>query len=61
MADDKSKKDGRDWAKVSASEPYEVSYFAKKHGLTSEQAREIIKKHGPTRSDADAAAERMKK
>lgn len=60
MADDKTKTDGRDRAKVSASEPYEVSYFAKKHGLAAEQAREIIKQHGPSREACDAAAERKR-
>lgn len=60
MADDKSKTDGRDRSKVSGSEPYEVSYFAEKHGLTMQEARDIIAKHGPNRDDADAAAERAK-
>jgi hypothetical protein len=60
MADNKKKTDGRDRAKVSASEPYEVSYFAKKHGLAAEQAREIIEKHGPSREACDAAAERKR-
>ncbi len=33
----------------SAEEPYEVEYFAQKHGITQQQARDIIKKHGPSR------------
>ncbi|MEH6721305.1 MAG: DUF3606 domain-containing protein [Aurantimonas endophytica] len=60
MADDKTKTDGRDRSKVSGSEPYEVSYFAQKHGLSMDKAREIIAAHGPSREDADAAAERSK-
>jgi hypothetical protein len=45
---------------VPAGDSCAVSYFSKKHGMKSEQAREIIKKHRPSRADADAAAERLK-
>ena len=60
MAGNKKETDGRDRAKVSASKPYEVSDFAKKHGLAAEQAREIIEKDGPSREDCDAPAERKR-
>jgi hypothetical protein len=58
MTDDKSNRGAQDRARVSASEPYEVEYFAQKHGLTQEQAREIIQKHGPSREACDQAASR---
>ncbi len=61
MADDKSKVGGQDRSRVSAEEPYEVSYFAQKHGIPAELAREIIKKHGPNRAEADKAAEQAKR
>ena len=35
-------------------------YFAKKHGLTRQQAQDLIKKHGSNRKELDAAAERLK-
>ena len=38
----------------------EVDYFAKKHGLTRQQAQDLIKKHGNNRKERDAAAERLK-
>lgn len=60
MADDKSKVGGEDRSRVSAEERYEVSYFAQKHGISSEEARRIIEEAGPIRADADAAAERFK-
>lgn len=60
MTDNKSDAGGRDRSRVSAEEPYEVEYFARQHGLTQEQAREIIEQHGPSRAACDAAAERMK-
>jgi hypothetical protein len=45
--------------KVSGSEPYEVAYFAKKHGITQAQTKELIKKHGNDRKKLDAAAKRL--
>jgi hypothetical protein len=37
-----------------------VEYFARKHGLTIEQARDLIARVGNERSKLDAAAEAMK-
>jgi hypothetical protein len=37
-----------------------VSYFAQKHGISSQQARELIDAHGNNRSALDAAAEALK-
>ncbi|WP_082446253.1 DUF3606 domain-containing protein [Sphingomonas sp. PvP015] len=56
MADDKSKTDGRDRSRVSGSEPYEVEYFAQKHGLSAQQARDLIAEVGNDREKLDAAA-----
>ena len=50
MADNKEKTDGRDRAKVSATEPYEVNYFAKQHGLAAEQARDYREARSEPRS-----------
>ena len=60
MVDDKSKRGGQDRARVSAEQGYEVSYFAKKHGITAEQARDLIKRVGPNREKLNAAAEKLK-
>ncbi|QIG68360.1 DUF3606 domain-containing protein [Rhizobium phage RHph_Y3_56_1] len=60
MADDKSKRGAADRNKVAAGEPYEVAYFAKKHGLSKEDAERIIKRHGSDRDAADKAAQRLK-
>ena len=60
MADDKSKKGAQDRARVSGSEGYEVSYFARKHGITSQQARDLIKKVGNSRSKLNEAASKLK-
>lgn len=61
MPDDKSKRGPQDRAKVAGGQPYEVSYFRQKHGLSVDKAREIIKRHGPNREKANEAAERYKK
>lgn len=40
---------------VAAHQPYEVAYFAKKHGISAAAARAIIREHGPSRRKCDAA------
>jgi ribosomal protein L35 len=59
MADDKTKRGAADRARVAANQPYELAYFAKKHGITQSQARALIKKHGNMRKTLDAAAKRL--
>lgn len=59
MTDDKSKQGQQDRRKVAGEEPYEVAYFASKHGLSQEQARELIERIGNDRTELDAAEEKM--
>jgi hypothetical protein len=61
MADSKSKRGGADRRRVAASQPYEVSYFARKHGLSREQAEKIIKQTGGDREKANAAAQKAQR
>ncbi|WP_210482874.1 DUF3606 domain-containing protein [Microvirga antarctica] len=61
MADDKSKQGSGDRSRVAGGEEYEVSHFAKKHGISAEQARSLIKEHDNDRSKLDAAASKMKR
>ena len=61
MADDKTKRGAADRKKVSKSEGYEVSYFARKHGITKDQAIKLIDKHGNDRATLNKAAEKLKK
>ncbi len=42
-------------AKFSASDPSEVRYFGKKHGLTDEQVLNLIKEHGNNRTTLEEA------
>ena len=54
------KRGAADRARVAASQPCELAYFAKKHGITQAQARALIKKHGNMRKTLDAAAKRLR-
>jgi hypothetical protein len=58
MPDDKSNQGAQDRARISAEQPYEVSYFADKHSLSTAEAKDIIEKHGPSRAACDAAVAR---
>jgi len=60
MSDDKSDRSGRDRSRVAGGEDYEVRYFAQRHGLTIEQAEQLIARHGNDREELDRAAEQMK-
>ncbi len=42
---------------VASEEQYEVAYFAKKHGITAEEARRILDYAGRSRAKADEMAE----
>lgn len=59
MTDDKNLRGAQDRSRVSGSEAYEVAYFARKHGLSMDKARDIIARHGPSREACDQAAEKL--
>ncbi|MER9625077.1 DUF3606 domain-containing protein [Mesorhizobium sp. M0222] len=60
MADDKSKRDFRDRDRVSADEDYEVEYFAAKAGVTPQQVKELIAKHGNQRETLEREAKALR-
>ena len=49
-----------DAALVAGGQPYEVSYFARKHGLSTDAVRDIFKEAGPSRAKANALAKERK-
>jgi hypothetical protein len=59
MADSKKKRGKADRARVSASEPYEVYYVARKYGVSADTVRKVIKKVGNMRVKVYAALEKM--
>jgi Protein of unknown function (DUF3606) len=62
MAEEKTTRGrSQDRDRVAGGEGYEVEYFARKHGITAEQARELIKQHGNSREALDREAEKLKK
>jgi hypothetical protein len=60
MADDKKKRGAADRSRVAGGEAYEVTYFARKHGISQAQAKDIIKRFGPSRARCDTAAKKLK-
>ena len=44
-----------DRSRVAASDPSEVRYFARKHGISEEQVLDLIKQVGNERSALEAA------
>lgn len=59
MPDSKSKRGKADRRKVAGGQGYEVGYFARKHGITRDQARRLIARIGNNRDRLNAAAERL--
>jgi hypothetical protein len=51
----------QDSARVAAGQGYELRYFARKHGLTMDQARGLVNRVGNIRSKLNEAAEAMKR
>lgn len=60
MADDKTKSGAQDRDRVAGEQDYEVRYFAERHGISTEQAQQLISKHGNDRETLDRAASQMK-
>ena len=59
MSDDTTNRGGQDRSRVAGEQEYEVRYFAEKHGISVEQAQELIDRHGNSREKLDEAAERL--
>lgn len=61
MADNKKKRGKADRARVSASEPHEVRYFAKKNKITPAMTKKLVRKYKGSRKRMTAAVKAMKK
>jgi hypothetical protein len=60
MSDDKTNRGAADRVRVAGGEGYEVDYFAQKHGISAEQARDLIGRIGNDREKLDEAAAQLK-
>ena len=49
-----------DRSRVAASDPSEVRYFGKKHGMTDDEVQALIKQHGNDRKTLEEAVARAK-
>ena len=59
MAKRKKRSRKTDRALVSASQPYEVYYVARKYGVSADTVRKVIKRVGNSRKKVYAALEKM--
>ena len=50
----------RDRSRVAGGQGYELGYFARKHGISREEAKRLIERVGNDRAKLNAAAERLK-
>jgi hypothetical protein len=60
MADNKSDRGGRDRGRVAAGQGYELGYFARKHNITRDDAKDLLARVGNDRAKLNAAAEKLK-
>jgi Protein of unknown function (DUF3606) len=60
MADNRNDRGGRDRSRVAAGQGYELGYFARKHGISRDQAKQVIGRIGNDRAKLNAAAEKLK-
>jgi hypothetical protein len=60
MSDDKTHRGEPDRSRVSGSEDYEVRHFADRHGISMDQARDLIDRVGNDREKLDRAAQELR-
>lgn len=61
MADSKTNRGGRDRSRVASGQGYELGYFARKHGISRDQARDLIGRIGNDRARLNEAAQKLKR
>jgi hypothetical protein len=60
MADKKAEIGAPDGRRVAAEEPSEVAHLARRHGLSADEARDLIARFGNDRATLDREAEKMR-
>ena len=60
MADDKTRTDNHDRSQTAGGEDEQVRHFAEEAGITLDQARTLIKRHGNDRKVLDEIAESIR-
>jgi len=59
MVDTKTKRGSPSRRAIANSDPYEIGYFARKHDISREQARDLIRQIGNDRDKLNAAASKV--
>ena len=60
MADNTKNRGGRDRSRVAGGQGYELGYFARKHGISRDEAKKLIERVGNDRAKLNAAAEKLR-
>ena len=55
MADDKSNRGPADRVRINVNEDYEVAYWSKELGVSSDRLKELVAKHGVMATDVRKA------
>ena len=55
MADDKSNRGPADRARINVNEDYELAYWSKELGVSSDRLKELVAKHGVMAADVRKA------
>lgn len=61
MTDDTSRRGAADRRRVARDQGYELRYFARKHGLTTAQAMELLRRIGNDRARLNEAAVQLRR
>lgn len=61
MSDNRSLRGGADRQRVSGAQGYELRYFARKHGLSTAQAMDLIRRIGNDRARLNEAAVKLRR
>lgn len=61
MVDNVTDRGTRDRNRVASGQGYELRYFARKHGLTTAQATDLIRRIGNDRGKLNEAAVRLRR
>jgi uncharacterized protein DUF3606 len=61
MADDKNFVGGQDRARVAGGEDYEVQAFARRHGMTPDEVRDMIGRIGNDREALEREAAKLRR
>ena len=59
MSDNKAEVGAPDRRRVAGNEPYEVDYFARKHAISTDEAKDLISRFGNDRATLDREAAKI--